>query len=287
MRGAIQQKIVTASSLAVFWLVVGAVPAVAENLAFEPDAPVLLHIFAFILLYGHILGGAVGLLSGVVAIASPKGKPVHRIAGTTFFVSMFIAYLIGAGVAPFLNEGQRPNFVAGVMALYLLVTSWLAAKRPNPAVGWIEYVGLITSLFILSAGALFMYQGSRHPTGTVDGSPSEAFLLFLIVGVFAAIGDLHVIIRKKLVGVMRISRHLWRMCMSLFIAAGSFFLGQQQALPEFMVGTFWQFGPVLFPVVALIIWQVLVHLPKKPSIAANPAPLQTEPAVEPLTPPSA
>ncbi len=274
MRDTLPTFIVRAFALMALALTLGSAPAFADKLTFEPEAPLYLHILAFVLLYGHILGGAIGLASGVVAIASPKGKSVHRIAGTTFFVSMFIAYLIGAGVAPFLDAGQRPNFVAGVMALYLLVTSWLAAKRPNPAVGWIEYLGLVIALFILSAGALFMYQGSQDPTGTIDGSPSEAFLLFVIVGVFAVLGDLHVIIRRKLSGVSRIARHLWRMCMSLFIAAGSFFLGQQQVLPEFMVGTLWQFGPVLFPVIALIVWQVLVHLPRRkgrnPSIAAKP-----------------
>ena len=263
------------AALLIWTLAFNGAPAFADKLTFEPEAPVFLHMMAFVLLYGHILGGAIGLASGVVAIALPKGRSVHRIAGTTFFISMFVSYLIGAGVAPFLESGQRPNFVAGVMALYLLVTSWLAAKRPNPETGWIEYLGLVIAVFILSAGALFMYQGAQHPTGTIDGSPSEAFLLFVVVGVFAVLGDLHVIIRKKLNGVMRIARHLWRMCMSLFIAAGSFFLGQQQVLPEFMVGTLWQLGPVLFPVIALVVWQVLVHLPKrsgrKPSIAANPA----------------
>ena len=275
IRNALHRTSVRVFSLLAIALVLGGGPAFADKLTIAPEAPLGLHILAFLLLYGHILGGAVGLASGVVAIASPKGKSVHRIAGTTFFISMFVSYLIGAGVAPFLETGQRPNFVAGIMALYLLITAWLAAKRPNPGIGWTEYIGLVLAVFILSSGALFMYQASQDPTGTIDGAPPQAFLLFVTVGVFAVLGDLHVIIRRKLNGVLRIARHLWRMCMSLFIAAGSFFLGQQQVLPEFMVGSLWQFGPVLFPVIALIVWQVLVHLPKrkgrKPSIAAKPA----------------
>ena len=275
IRDALHRTSVRVFSLLAIALVLGGGPAFADKLAVASEAPLVLHILAFLLLYGHILGGAVGLASGVVAIASPKGKSVHRIAGTTFFISMFVSYLIGAGVAPFLETGQRPNFVAGIMALYLLITAWLAAKRPNPGIGWTEYIGLVIAVFILSSGALFMYQASQDPTGTIDGAPPEAFLLFVTVGVFAVLGDLHVIIRRQLNGVLRIARHLWRMCMSLFIAAGSFFLGQQQVLPEFMVGSLWQFGPVLFPVIALIVWQVLVHLPQRkgrnPSIAAKPA----------------
>ena len=275
IRDALHRTSVRVFSLLAIALVLGGGPAFADKLAVASEAPLVLHILAFLLLYGHILGGAVGLASGVVAIASPKGKSVHRIAGTTFFISMFVSYLIGAGVAPFLETGQRPNFVAGIMALYLLITAWLAAKRPNPGIGWTEYIGLVIAVFILSSGALFMYQASQDPTGTIDGAPPQAFLLFVTVGVFAVLGDLHVVIRRKLNGVLRRARQLWRMCMSLFIAAGSFFLGQLQVLPEVRVGSLWQFGPVLFPVIALIVWQVLVHLPKrkgrKPSIAAKPA----------------
>jgi hypothetical protein len=38
---------------------------------------------AFVL---HIGAGSTGLLSGMVAIASPKGKRIHRGAGTIFFI---------------------------------------------------------------------------------------------------------------------------------------------------------------------------------------------------------
>ncbi|ESQ74528.1 hypothetical protein [Asticcacaulis sp. AC402] len=114
---------------------------------------------------------------------------------------------------------------------------WQARLRA-PKVGWIEYGGLATALAIVAAGGLFMWQGANDPSGTVDGSPPQAFALFIVAGLFAASGEIHVIIRRSIAGVSRISRHLWRMCMSLFIASGSFFLGQQQTLPPAMVGTF-------------------------------------------------
>ena len=220
------------------------------------------HVGAGILLYAHIIGGALGLVSGTVAVLSRKGARLHRAAGSVFFLSMFVAYAIGAGVAPFLEEQQRPNFVAGVLALYLLITAWLAARRENPAVGAPEWIGFITAGSILAAGLYFMHQGANHPSGTVDGSPPQAFILFSVFGGFAALGELNVIIRRKITGVSRISRHLWRMCASLFIAAGSFFLGQEQILPEFMLGTFWQFGPVLFPILAMLFWLILVRVQK-------------------------
>lgn len=240
-------------------------PAMAETLKAAPDAPVWLHWGATALLWAHIGGGTLGMLSGATAILSPKGKTVHRAAGKVFFASMFITYAVGASVAPFLTDGQRPNFVAGVLALYLLITAFLAARRRDPKVGWIEYGGLATALAIIAAGGLFMWQGANDPSGTVDGSPPQAFALFIVAGVFAAVGEIHVILRRSITGVSRISRHLWRMCMSLFIASGSFFLGQQQLLPKAMVGTFWQMAPVMFPLVAILIWLVVEHLRRKPA----------------------
>jgi hypothetical protein len=57
----------------------------------------------------------------------------------------------------------------------------------------------------------------------------------LVVGtviLLAAIGDLRAIRAGGLQGSRRLARHLWRMCFGLFIATGSFFLGQMKFIPE-------------------------------------------------------
>lgn len=171
-------------------------------------------------------------------------------------------------MAPFLETGQRPNFVAGVMSLYLLMTSWRAARLGDHDTGWPEYLGLAAALTIAGLGAVFMYQGSQSPTGTIDGSPPQAFILFLVTGSAAALGELHVILRKRIAGGARIRRHLWRMCMSLFIAGASFLLGQPQMLPEGMVGSPLQFGLALFPLAAIPVWLVLSLRKRKVTAAA-------------------
>lgn len=206
--------------------------ALAETLQAGPGDPAWMHLGADALLYAHIGGGAIGLITGVVALAARKGKAVHRAAGSVFFLAMFMAYAIGGGVAPFLETGQRPNFVAGIMALYLLISGARAARRRDVQAGPPEIIGLIVALSITAAGVTFMQMGAASPSGTVDGSPPQAFLLFTIAGAFAAGGELHVLVRKQLSNTSRIARHLWRMCFSLFIASGSFFLGQPQVFPE-------------------------------------------------------
>ncbi|MEL6686012.1 MAG: hypothetical protein AAFP97_00145, partial [Pseudomonadota bacterium] len=111
----------------IFALVLGLVlftafPAYAERLVIAEEAPVWAHWGAAALLYAHIGGGTIGLISGVLALATRKGSKLHRQMGLIFFVSMAVTYLVGGGVAPFLIEGQRPNFVAAVLALYLLIS---------------------------------------------------------------------------------------------------------------------------------------------------------------------
>jgi hypothetical protein len=231
----------------------------ATRLEVHPDAPAWAHAGADTLLYVHIGGGIIGLLAGSLAIASRKGGTFHRNFGNIFFGSMLVTYLIGAGVAPFLAEGQRPNFVAGVLALYLLITGWRTARRGDAQAGRADILGFVIALAIACLGFFFMYLGANSPTGTVDGSPPQAFFVFAFAGSVAAAGDLNLILRGRISGAARIARHLWRMCFSLFIASGSFFLGQPQVFPNWFNATpmplFFAFGPL----VAMAVWLMLVR----------------------------
>ena len=228
--------------------------ALGNTLEAAPGDPAWMHLGANTLLWAHIAGGAIGMITGVVALASRKGQRVHRAAGSVFFLAMFVAYAIGAGVAPFLDTGQRPNVVAGILALYLLVSGAMAARRREVNAGAPEVIGLIIALSITAAGVIFMRMGAASPSGTVDGSPPQAYFLFTIAGAFAAAGELHVLLRKQLSNTSRIARHLWRMCFSLFIASGSFFLGQQQVFPETLRDSVLLYAVALSPLPVMLFW---------------------------------
>lgn len=244
--------------LIIAFAVIGGV-AHAETLKPGPDAPQWAHAGAALLLYLHIGGGAFGLVSGLTASLAEKGAVVHRAAGAVFLVSMFITYLIGAGVAPFLEQGQRPNFVAGILALYLLITGVMAARRGSFVAGTAERFGLAVALIITGMGALFMVMGANSESGTVDGSPPQAFLIFIIGGGVAALGEVNALIRRELSERARITRHLWRMCFSFFIASGSLFFGQPQLFPEWFNGSLLSAAVTFFPIFILVIWAVRVR----------------------------
>ncbi len=215
---------------------------------------------ADIVLVLHITGGSAAMISGAVALLARKGEDLHRAAGTLFFLSMLLTAAIGATVAPFLTDGQRPNTVAGVLAFYLVLTAWTAVRRQDGGVDRFAILGFFVALGTAVAGVLFALEAQSSPTGTIDGSPPQAFYLFMIVGGVAAASDLKVIVRGGISGAPRIARHLWRMCVGLFIAAGSFFLGQQQVFPPSVRGSLILFVPVFAPLLFLLFWLVRVRL---------------------------
>ena len=232
-------------------------------LAVDPAAPWYVKGAADALLVLHIGGGGVGMVSGFTALAARKGSRAHAVAGTVFFVSMLAMASVGATVSPFLPDGflhESTNVIAAIMTLYLLITSWTAIRRHDGRSGRMETAGLVIALAICAAGIAFIQIAKNSPTGTIGDTPPQSFYVFLLVGGLAAASDLKVVLRGGIAGPARIARHLWRMCVSLSVATGSFFLGQQKFLPTFLHGSPLLFIPVFAPLVLMFYWLIRVHL---------------------------
>jgi peptidoglycan/LPS O-acetylase OafA/YrhL len=75
---------------------------------------------------------------------------------------------------------------------------------------------------------VFGIAGSSDPA---DPPPAMA-VVFGAVALLAVFGDMRMLLTRSLPWSQRIARHLWRMCLALWIAAASFFLGQADELPE-------------------------------------------------------
>jgi len=231
-----------------------------NQLQVSAGSPWWLFAAANLVLFLHIAGGGVGIVSGMLALLSRKGERLHRAAGTVFFVSMLTMATIGASASPFLPVPQMANVAAGILTFYLVATGWMAIRRKDGRIGRFEKTGLAVALGVVAAGALFARMASDSPTGTIANTPPQAFYVFMIVGAIAAIGDLRVILRGGISGSARIARHLWRMCAALTIASGSFFLGQQKVMPAFMHGSPWLFVPVFAPSLLMAFWLIRVRL---------------------------
>jgi uncharacterized membrane protein len=208
-------------------------------LELSADSPAVVRGAAALVLALHITAAAVGLASGALALIYRKGSALHRRAGQWFVVSMLVMAGVGAAVAPFLP--QRGSAVGGAFTLYLVVTGWMTMRRKYGASGRFERFALIYVAGVVAADLFFGWEAARSPSGQLDGIPAAPHFIFAALAALAGFGDFRVIRRGGIAGVSRLARHLWRMCVALFIATASFFLGQQQVFPEALQGS-----PLLF-----------------------------------------
>jgi uncharacterized membrane protein len=183
----------------------------------------------------HITAGAVGILSGYVALAAAKGEAIHRKSGMVFVYAMLTMALMGATIALVRSVAPAANAPMGLLTAYL-VTTGLTTVRPPSARSRTLDVGLM--LFVLGVTTTLLTFGVRvlaSPTGKLYGMPAAPFLIFGSVGLLACVGDLRLIRAggvQTIRGAPRLARHLWRMSTAFLIAAFSFFLGQAKVIPK-------------------------------------------------------
>ena len=208
------------------------------------------------LLFLHISGGITGILSGAVAMTFRKGSRWHGIAGSVFVVAMLTMAASGALMAVIKN--QPSNILGGTLTLYLVMTAWMTARRPEGKTGIFERVALAFALLVGIAELAFGIRVAFSPTEKAPGVPIAVYFIFGAIILLAAAGDIRMLARGGVSGTKRLVRHLWRMCFSFFIATGSFFLGQQKVFPAAWrgAGIWWVFG--FLPLLLMIFWLLRV-----------------------------
>jgi len=204
-------------------------------IAISPESAAWIRVTARAVLVLHIGGAGVGLIAGAAALAVPKGGKLHRWAGNTFFASMIMMSLIGAATAPLLPTPDWQSTIVGLLTFYLVATAWIGIRRKTDGFRRIDIAGFVWATSLALAAAAF----AVHDALGADG-PSFYVVPDVVFGSIAALAaglDLRMIRRGGLSKPQRVMRHLWRMCVALFIAAFSFFVGQQQVLPLAVQGS--------------------------------------------------
>ena len=179
----------------------------------------------------HFAAGLASIVAGTIALAVAKGGRLHKQSGQVFTWGMVTLGLTAVGIGAYEN---RPGQVfAGLLADYLVLSAMTTVK-PLPGIGRRFDVGMMVLAFALALTLL--YAGVTEwldPSVKVVGRPRVVPpLIGGGVILLAAVGDLRAIRAGGLRGSRRLARHLWRMCFGLFIATGSFFLGQMKFIPE-------------------------------------------------------
>ncbi len=208
----------------------------------------------------HVLAGGLGLVAGAVALSAAKGARLHRKSGILFVYAMVTMSLAGAVIATV--RGIETNALAGLLAAYLVITALTTVRPPAAGSRWLDLGAMLAALAIgltsvtLGFELLVSGEGSRH------GVPIPILFIFGAVGLSAGVSDVRMIRSGAIRGARRLARHLWRMCFALFIATGSFFLGQADEIPEPLRITALLVVLALAPLLLMLYWLWRVRIRK-------------------------
>ena len=96
--------------------------------------------------------------------------------------------------------------------------------------------------------------------GKGDGVPDQVPVVFGVIYLLSGLSDIRIVRGAELKGPARLRRHLWRMCFALFIASGSFFLGQADEFPKELRVYPLLAVPVVAPLLAIVYWVFRVRV---------------------------
>jgi uncharacterized membrane protein len=195
----------------------------------------------------HILAGGIALVAGAVALSAAKGGRLHRRSGLLFVYAMVTMALGGAVIALVRGAAPSINAPAGFTTTYLVITALTAVRPGSPRLRRIEAAAMAFGFTMGMVSVLSGLVTLATATGAARGMAYPLFM-FGAAGLLCARADLRTLRGGRLQGPARLARHLWRMCLAMFIATGSFFLGQAQVFPDAIRTS----GLLALPVVAVI-----------------------------------
>jgi hypothetical protein len=207
-------------------------------------------------LHLHIGSGAVGMLSGFVAMSFRKGSRRHALAGDVFVISMLI--LSASGVLLAAAKSQPGNILGGTLTFYLVATAWMTASRSDVKTGIFDWIALLVVLAVSACQLTFGLEAALSQTGLKYGYSPGPYFFLGSVAVLAATGDIRMLVRRGISGSQRIARHLWRMCFAWFIASASIFLAREHVFPALLRKTGILFVLSFLPLILMIFWLLRV-----------------------------
>src|SRR5262245_43278585 len=204
----------------------------------------------------HVVAGGLAIVLGAIALIASKGGTLHRRSGLLFVYAMLTMGISGSVLAA-RQSLTNANLLGGFMSAYFVTTA-LTTVRPVSV--WTRRVNAC-ALAVAIALALFeIVQGVKalaSPRLSINGVPFFMLFFLATITALAAAGDVRVMRSGALRAGPRLARHLWRMCVALFIAAGSFFSIRARVakvLPEPLTTPGMRVVPIVLVFVAMFYW---------------------------------
>ncbi len=207
----------------------------------------------------HVSLGAIAVLAGFLAIIARKGSPFHVSVGRVFVLVMALSSALGAALGLYKADTLYITFHAGVLGVTLVLSGWLTAAAGSRPLGRsTALIGAVNAANAAGLIAVGLYaQGQVN--GEFFGYPAEDYFFLSGMAIIGVVGDASLLIRKTLSDNHRIARHLWRMCLGFFIAAGSAFTGPgASAFPEVVRNSGLLSLPELLIFLTLVFWIIRI-----------------------------
>ncbi|MEM6746015.1 MAG: hypothetical protein AAF608_01200 [Pseudomonadota bacterium] len=202
----------------------------------------------------HFSVGCVCVVSGLAAFAARKGTRVHRAAGQLFVATM--ALLTASGLWLSIARDILFTVFLSALAFHAFVSGWGAVISTRPLGQTIERAAPFVSALIAIGALCGGLCAAATPEGLLNDLPPAAFYAAAgISGVMCVLDTLFALKRPRS-EQRRLTRHLWRMGFSFFLATGIFFFGNNHVLPAALRTPLFLSAPVL----AVIIWTALYAL---------------------------
>jgi hypothetical protein len=174
----------------------------------------------------HLTGGSLAIVSGLVALYAAKGATLHRKSGTIFAYAMLSMSLTGAAVMAAGGRTSSANLLAGLLTTYLVTTALTTVSARSARVQTLDRCAMVAAV----AFGVASVASALGILATGEASTRGLAFVLLIVGGIAlpaGLSDRRMIRAGGLRGAPRLTRHLWRMCLALFIVVASFVLGRR------------------------------------------------------------
>jgi uncharacterized membrane protein len=207
----------------------------------------------------HLGTGLIALVAGAVALSVAKGGRLHKQSGLVFAITMITTGILASVISVYVGK----TVFGGLFVVYLVYTATTTVKPLRWSGRRLDILLMIFAFTFATLALIDGFNTWQLPGHARNGVPAGMILFLGTISLLAGVGDLRMIREGGLRGTRRLARHLWRMCFGLFIASGSFLLGQMKFIPAPI-----RIVPIISalavaPLVVLLYWMWRVRLRRR------------------------
>lgn len=208
----------------------------------------------------HIIGGAIGLVTGILNMVAKKGDSKHKFIGKIFSISMYVA-----GISSLLLSVMNPSqflFMVGIFTVYMVGTGNRYLSKKNIGKGqkpkiidWtLTTTMLLTGLLLIGIGTLGLLKSNLF--GLV-------LVTFGSLGLIFVRNDIKSYAGKRTTLNYWLTEHIQRMTGAFIASSTAFLVVNAKYFPESIPLMFYWLLPTVVLTPLIIKWSRKFEIKKK------------------------